>query len=203
MSINLDVRPGFDLQDVQHCLKLNICRICRNTKELGRSKKHYCEKCSHAAYQCGQEQVKRDRSFGVVASPYAATVQCKAYQRGVRCKTMFQSEDKRRITRCPRCRSRLYALEESLASEECRYEVDEPRQGSVYEALQRKLGRPIMSADFRVLEEAERKANYVGIRSRSLSRAEIAKQYTPEKIAMLLVRAKRNTAGMYLELMQL
>ena len=192
MSTAVDVRPGRDMQDIQHCLKLNICRMCRNEKELGRSKKHYCETCARKAHLCGQQQVVLDRNYGLTVSPYAGTVQCRAYPRGVRCKTWFDSPDRRKVTRCKRCQARLFALEETLVSDESRYEVDEPRQGRVYQSLQRKLGRRIVATDYRVLEEQERRENYVGIAFRRLTPDEIASEYTPEKIAVMLVRAKRN-----------
>ena len=192
MSHRVDVRPGFDAQDIQHCLTLNICRICRKEKELGRSKKHYCENCARKAYLCGQQQVVLDRTYGLTTSPYAQRIQCHAYQRGVRCKTWFESPDRRRITRCKRCQARLYAQEESLVCEEARYELEEVRQGRVYETLQRKLGRKIVSTDYRTLEEQERKENYVGIAFRRLTPEEIAKEYPPEKITVMLVRAKKN-----------
>lgn len=192
MSHRVDIRPGFDVQDIRHCLQLNICRVCRNEKEPGRDKKHYCEQCARKAYLCGQQQVVLDRSFGLTTSPYAEKIQCKSSQRGVRCKTWFNSPDKRKVTRCQRCRARLFAQEEALVSEEARYEVDEPRQGRVYTSLQRKVGRRIISTDYRKLELAEREENYVGLTFRRLTPEEIAKEYPPEKIAVMLVRAKRN-----------
>jgi len=86
----------------------------------------------------------------------------------------------------------LYAMEDSLVCEEARYEVDEPRQGRLYDATRRKIGRRIVSSDYRVLELAERKENYVGISFRRLTADEIAKEYTHEKVTAMLVRAKRN-----------
>lgn len=192
MSTLVDVRPGFDLDDIRHCLAMNLCRICRNEKESGRGKKHYCEACEDKAYRCGNRREILDRNYGLAVSPYAAKIQCRAYQRGIRCKTWFDSPDKRKVTRCKRCQARLFAQEESLVCEEARYELDEVRQGSVYVSLQRKLGRKIVSTDYRTLEEQERKENYVGISFRRLTPEEIAKEYPPEKITVMLVRAKKN-----------
>lgn len=192
MSHRVDIRPGRDMDDIQHCLKLNICRVCRNEKELGRSKKHYCEQCARKAYLCGQQQVTVDRTFGLTPSPYAAKIQCRQYTRGVRCKTWFHSPDKRSVTRCKRCQTRLFALEATLASDAARYELDEARHGNVYKTLRHKLGRRIVSTDYRTLELEERKEHYVGIPFRRLTPEEIAKEYPAEKIAVMLIRAKRN-----------
>lgn len=192
MSTLFDVRPGFDIDDIRQCLAANICRICRNTKEEGRGKKHYCEACEREAYKCGQRREVFDKDNGVDQSPYAAKIQCKQYTRGVRCKTWFNSPDKRSVTRCKVCRWRLFAKEELLSCEAQRYDVDVPHEGSVYQSLQRKLGRRIVSTDYRTLELEERKENYVGIPFRRLTPEEIAKEYPAEKIAVMLIRAKRN-----------
>ncbi len=186
-------RPSRDMADIQHCLAAGICRLCRQPKEEVRRKKHYCLACSDVGKKSGQAQVVQDRQHGLPdPSPFAGTVQCRNYIRGVRCATMFHSPDRRRITRCAKCQARLYCLEETLVSEEARYDVDEPRQGEVYKSQQRKFGRHIVSADFRTLEREEQKMHYQGIACHHLTQAEIAREYTPERIAALLARAQRN-----------
>jgi len=191
-TIANDVRLPRDMQDIQHCLKLNICRICRHDKELGRSKKHYCEACQRKIERCKKQQVSLDYAHSVPVSPYAAKIQCHQYRRGVRCRNWFQSPDRRSVTRCQNCRHELFKKEELLSCEAQRYEVDTPYGGSLYEAVRRKLGRNIVSTDFRQIEEQERKENYVGIAFKRLTPEEIAKDYPQEKIDVLLVRAKRN-----------
>lgn len=192
MSTLVDVRPGFDLDDIRECLKLNLCRICRQAKEAGRERKHYCEPCEREAYRCGNRREIMDKHHGVTHSPYAAKIQCRQYNRGVRCKTWFCSPDKRSVTRCAVCRSRLFAKEELLSCDAQRYEVDAPSEGRVYTSLQRRIGRHIVSTDYRTLELQERAENYVGISFRRLTPEEIAKEYPAEKIAVMLIRAKRN-----------
>ena len=191
-TIANDVRLPRDMQDIQHCLKCNICRVCRKRKELGRSKKHYCEGCTRKIDQCHKKATALDYVHSVPVSPFAGKIQCRQYRRGVRCKTWFHSPDRRSVTRCQNCRHELFKKEELLSCEAQRYEVDTPYGGSLYEAVRRKLGRNIVSTDYRVLEEQERRENYVGIAFRRLTPEEIAKEYPQEKIDVLLVRAQRN-----------
>lgn len=191
-TIANDVRLPRDMQDIQHCLKCNICRVCRKRKELGRSKKHYCEGCTRKIDQCHKKATALDYVHSVPVSPFAGKIQCRQYRRGVRCKTWFHSPDRRSVTRCQNCRHELFKKEDLLSCEAQRYDVDAPYGGSVYDAVRRKLGRNIVSTDFRVLEEQERKEHYVGIPFRRLTPEEIAKEYPAEKIAVMLIRAKRN-----------
>ena len=158
------------------------CWRCHQAIEENRSRAITCQACA--------DKVQRwNRQSGLeVERPYAGGAIC----RDESCGKTFYSQDRRRITRCPKHQAKIFRAEELLPCEEARYDTEERSEGNAYRMLQSKFnGRQINSQDHKDIRLAEMREAYKGIKFRRLTEQEIA-EYTPERIAGILDRAARN-----------
>ena len=169
----------------EQCIKDGICMGCRKQKEADRLTLWYCKHCAYLKRNKQREELEK---FTPEVSPWAGTIVCKGCR-----KRTFYTHDRRKRTRCEKCRLKLERMEDLLACEEARYETDEWTKGNMF-LPQTNVGK-MSSAKQKQAQAIIRQGDYYGITCRHLSKREIVSTYTPERIDAILDRAKRNFAA--------
>lgn len=113
---------------------------------------------------------------------YTGTIPCRG------CNKPFHTTDRRKITRCKPCQADLFRSAAILPFDAAMFDVDEKPSPNILQKLAKKLGRNVRSRDFPKLYRQD----YTGVVYRSLTKKEIAAQYTDERIEQLLAKAKVN-----------
>lgn len=178
----------------QKLREAGLCLRCRKPKGEMRLYNQFCAPCDLQDQRGEAEYVERNET-------YAGERIC------VRCEEMgkttkFWSDDKRSITRCDACRDWMDSVEDGLAHDLARYDVGAGKGG--WEEVRRKttthIGRQITGEDQRKLLRQIRQRDMQGVTCRSLSRAEIERDYPAERLDQILAKCEINARSLHSEM---
>lgn len=179
-------RRAYDQVRFTRCMAQGLCFRCSHPKGEQRSKLWYCLSC-YLKRQAYKDKWTKDDDMEPRDTTYAGDMRC----HDQKCGKIFHSPDRRRITRCKPCQAKLFRIEDTLACDEARYDVNDSGWSDIYRKLAKPVGK-MSTANLVNITKEQQQDDYRGIPFKRFSQAEIQAMYPPDRVAVILEQARAN-----------